>query len=111
MRLMHTEINEWGVARRYYADDMTGEITVAIEQDAAPIVEENKRKANENGKAIASEVACPAASIPVGVILKWFHEEGWWVYDANKDPDVERKLNQKLNDSEWRHLRTSELVI
>ena len=43
--------------------------------------------------------------------LKWLTEEGWWWMDADKDPGVDKKLKAKLNSSEWRHLRTSELVV
>ena len=53
----------------------------------------------------------PGASIPASVRLKWILEEGWDWFDAGRDPDVARKFRQKLNDPEWRHLRTSSLVV
>lgn len=111
MRLCHSETNDFGITRRYFSDPMTGAITVEEAQDVESIVENNKRLASGNGRAISSDVANPVASIPTGIILKWLREEGWWVYDAHKDPDVERKLNQKLNSNEWRYLRTSELIL
>ena len=111
MRLAHSSTNEWGVTRNYFIDEMSGEITIGETQDVEPIIELNKKKANANGKAITSEVACPIASIPMGVILDWFRNEGWWVYDADKDPSVQRKLQAKLNSNEWRYLRTSELIL
>lgn len=111
MRLAHAETNEWGITRRYYIDEMTGEITVSEGQDVEPLLDRNKRMANDNGKTITSEVANPIASIPAATILKWFREEGWWLYDADKDPDVQKKLQQKLNCSDWRAIRTSELHV
>lgn len=111
MRLFHTYTNEWGVTREFYIDDLTGEMTVNAKQDVEPVVEINKRAANDRGKTIDSEYANPLASIPASVYLKWFAEEGWWIFDAGHDPDVEKKLNQKLNCSDWRHFRTSELVV
>ena len=41
-----------------------------------------------------------AARIPYIVGLQWLNEEGWWFEDAGHDPDVARKLVQKLNSSE-----------
>lgn len=111
MHLRSVTRNEFGITRRYFVDPMTAEITVEEIQDVEPILENNKANALNRGKRITSEIANPIASIPNAVILKWFREEGWWLYDADTDPDVARKLEQKLNDSEWRHLRTSELVI
>ncbi len=111
MRLAHQETNEWGVTRRYYLDDLTGELSIGETQDVESIIELNKRLANDNGKTITSDVCNPIASIPMGIILQWYREEGWWVYDADKDPDVQKKLHAKLNSNEWRYLRTSELII
>lgn len=108
MNLFHAETNTLGVTRRFYSDD-DGNITVETSQDLEPLIERNKKMANENGKAITSEYANPIASIPPIFIVKWLNEEGWNVFDAERDPDVDKKLKRKLNDPDWRFLRTSEL--
>lgn len=111
MRLVHQYTNEWGVTRQFYMDDLTGEMTVNAVQDVESVLDRNKRLANENGKRIGSEYANAIASVPAVTYLKWFAEEGWWIFDADKDPDVAKKLHAKLNCSDWRNLRTSELRI
>lgn len=110
MRLIHAETNQLGVTRRYYADD-DGNITVEAEQDLEPLLDRNKAAANDRGKRITSEIANPVATIPPVIALHWLNTEGWWVFDAGKCPDAEKKLRQKLNDPDWRHLRTSELAV
>lgn len=110
MRPFHRYTNEWGVTREFFMDD-SGLMTVGVTQDVAPVLESNKASANDRGKTIDSDYANTIASIPASIYLKWFNEEGWWIFDADKDPDVEKKLNAKLNCSDWRHLRTSELRI
>jgi hypothetical protein len=73
-----------------------------------PIVERNKAMATHNDGYSPSRELRRVASIPYIVGLKWRNEEGWWFLDAGHDPDVARKLAEKLNDPEWRHLRTAE---
>ena len=90
---------------------LAGEMTVNAVQDVESVLDRNKRLANENGKRIGSEYANAVASVPAVTYLKWFAEEGWWIFDADKDPDVAKKLHAKLNCSDWRNLRTSELRI
>jgi hypothetical protein len=108
MQMFHVETNALGVTRQYFSDD-DGNITVNAIQDLEPLLDRNKSVANDRGRRIDSDYANPVATIPPVVALHWLQTEGWWVFDADKDPDVERKLNQKLNCSDWRHLRTSEL--
>ena len=109
-RLCHVETNPFGITRQFYIDDK-GNVTVNAIQDVEANLENNKANAAERGKRITSEVSNPVAHIPHIVGLKWLAEEGWWWMDADKDPGVDKKLKQKLNSSEWRHLRTSELVV
>ena len=110
MRLIHTETNALGVTRRYYGDD-DGNITVEAEQDLEPLLDRNKAIQVENGKKITSDYSNPIATIPPIFITKWLNEEGWFVYDADKCPDAEKKFKRKLNDPDWRWLRTSELRV
>lgn len=80
----------------------------AAYQDVAPILEQNKAMARHNDGYSPSREMRRAATIPYGVGLKWLNEEGWWFMDASKDPDVAKKLAQKLNSSEYMYLRTSD---
>lgn len=108
LALFHRETNLLGVTREYYSDD-EGNITVNAIQDLEPLLDHNKAVANDRGKKITSEFANPIATIPPVVALHWLNTEGWWVFDASKCPDAQKKLQQKLNDPDWRYLRTSEL--
>jgi len=80
----------------------------AATQDVAPILERNKQMATHNDGYSQSRDLRRVASIPYVVGIKWMNEEGWWFMDADKDPDVARKLAAKLNSSEYAYLRTAE---
>ncbi len=84
------------------------ETRFAATQDVAPILERNKAMATHNDGYSASRELRRVASIPYGIGIKWLNEEGWWFMDADKDPGVAKKLAEKLNSSEYMHLRTSE---
>ena len=84
------------------------ETRFAAEQDVAPILERNKAMATQNDGYSKSRELRRVASIPYGVMLKWLHEDGFWAMDADKDPDIAKKLAEKLNSSEYMYLRTAE---
>lgn len=109
-KLVHVETNALGVTRRFYCDEH-GNMTVEAEQDLQALVDRNKSMQVDNGKTITSDYSNPIATIPPIFVLKWLNEEGWYVYDADKCPDADKKLKQKLNDPDWRWLRTSELRV
>lgn len=79
----------------------------ASTQDVDPILDRNKAMATHNDGYTPSRDVKRVATIPYIVGLKWLNEEGWWFMDTH-DPDVARKLAQKLNDPDWRHLRTAD---
>lgn len=79
----------------------------AATQDVAPVLEANKRMATANDGYSESRELRRVASIPYGIGLQWYNEEGWWFMDADKDPDVARKLAAKLNSSDYAFLRTA----
>lgn len=83
------------------------ETRFAATQDVAPMLEQNKTAALHNDGYTADRTMRRAASIPYMVMHKWLNEEGWWAMDADKDPDVARKLVQKLNSNEYAYLRTA----
>jgi hypothetical protein len=80
----------------------------AATQDVAPMLERNKQMASHNDGYSASRDLRRVASVPYVVGIKWLNEEGWWFMDADKDPDVAKKLAAKLNSSEYMYLRTAE---
>jgi hypothetical protein len=83
------------------------ETRFAAFQDVAPILERNKQMATHNDGYSPSRELRRVASIPYVVGHKWLNEEGWWFMDADKDPEVAKKLAAKLNSSEYAHLRTA----
>lgn len=87
-----------------------GTFTIENRQDVEAILEANKQDA-VNNRPIKEQArkaggwGAHAARIPLQLVHKWLVEEGLDVY--SNDPDQKRRLKQKLNDPEWRHLRTS----
>lgn len=75
-------------------------------QDVYSLLETNKAMFTENdGWSKGEKFMRRAASIPMHLRMKWLIEEGWdaWRGDLYWD-----KLKQKLNDPEYRHLRTAD---
>lgn len=88
-----------------------GKRTLRTVQDIDAILDDNK-SGQYNAKGRATErgrIGFRVASIPIMVQYKWLHEEGWDC--MSNDPGCQKKLRQKLNDPEWRHLRRAELVV
>lgn len=83
--------------------------TALARQEVTPILERNQASATHNDGYTADRSMARIASIPISVIYKWLTEEGWYAFDP--DPDVQKKLAAKLDDPEWRYLRTSELIV
>ena len=110
MELFHVEHSKTGVVRRFYSDDK-GNITVDTQQDLQELVDYSKRVQVDRGKKITSDYANPIGMVPPVFVVKWLNEEGWSVFDADKDPSVEKKLKAKLNSNEFMWLRTSELRV
>lgn len=92
----------------HYMVEEAGKIHFAIQQDVAPVLERNKRMVTHNDGYSKSREFRRVASIPYSIMYKWLNEEGWWALDADKDPDVAKKLAAKLNSNEFEHLRTAE---
>lgn len=85
-----------------------GQVHILASQDISAALEYNKNCYNWNDGFSKSRELRRAAHIPNIIKYKWLNEEGWNCDDAAKDPDVMRKLVQKLNDPDWRFLRTAE---
>jgi hypothetical protein len=86
-------------------DHETKVTTLTTTCDVAPILEQNKREYNDvDQKKIGLKAEMlKVASIPMAVIEKWRIEDGIDVFNKNHAGAVERKLN----DPEWRFLRTA----
>jgi hypothetical protein len=96
---------EWeGDVNMFWRDDGDGTGSVISVQDVAPLIEANKAAYNHNDGYSPSRELRRAAYIPNIIRDKWLNEEGWDAYRPDLYGD---KLVQKLNDPEWRYLRTA----
>lgn len=93
-----------GVVEYHHYDEATDRTIIESVQDVAPLLERNKAlaTADDDGWSPSRELR-RAAGIPAIVILKWLHEDGINLFDRNHWPAVKRKLN----DPDWRWLRTA----
>lgn len=85
---------------RYDGDGKYSCVSVA---DCEPILDRNKAMATHNDGYSPSRELRRAASIPLIVWMKWMNEDGVDVFK----PENETYLKRKLNDPDWRHLRTA----
>lgn len=86
-------------------DDGDSVSYLAVE-DVAPVLESNQAMANTNNGWSGDKTFRRAASIPASIRLKWLTEEGWDCLST--DPGCVKKLYQKLDSSDYAHLRTAE---
>lgn len=88
-----------------YLDSAEKKIVFGVWQDVEDIIERNKTLQNMEQK---SDWGRHKASIPTTILTQWLHEE-WnrgntqirWASD-----EFDRLINRKLEDPEWRYLRT-----
>jgi hypothetical protein len=78
-------------------------IAFASVAETDPVIERNKAMATHNDGYNGDRTLRRVASIPLIIWLKWLNEEGW---DAFK-PENAKKLCDKLNSSDYAHLRTA----
>ena len=98
--------------RRFnYSPHGRSTVDYVAHQDVESILEANKAERwNAKGRVCErGRKGLKVARIPISVQYKWLTEEGWDC--LSPDPDCQKKLTQKLNDPEWRHLRCAELVL
>ena len=78
-------------------------------QDVQPILDANKEAQNHCDARSASGELRLVARVPAIFIQKWFDEEGidFW----SPDPDMQRRVDARLNDPAWRWLRTDGSVL
>ncbi len=90
-------------------EDLGGdEFALHTIQDVEPILDANKAKANMGRDYYAaSDDMWRVASIPASVQMKWMIEDGIDIYNA----DHADRVKKKLNDPDWRHLKTADIRI
>lgn len=94
-----------GVTQYFLYDPVTGEWGVESVQDVESILEVNKKLQNEEGytrHGIKNDF-WHVAQIPVVVQEKWLREEGIDIYNKDHWP----KVKAKLNDPDYRYLKTT----
>lgn len=105
MGLLRDVLNmEGGISTGLGYDPIDDELTLISEQDCQPTIELNKKLYNDGTDGYGETREWRrAASIPNIILEKWLKEEGirWW--DSEDAP----KLMAKLDDPEWRFLRTA----
>jgi hypothetical protein len=95
--------------RHAWKEEADGTVVLAARQDVGAILEHNKAAQTHNDGYSPSREMARVASIPLVVLHKWMTEEGWDPFSP--DPDCQRRLAEKLDSAEYRHLRTSELKL
>lgn len=86
-----------------WIDNEDGTYTILSSQDVEDQLEYAKAQANENSGWSGDKTFRRAAHIPTMIWLKWLTEEGWDAYH----PGNFDRLKRKLNDPDWRYLRTA----
>ena len=97
-------------------DDATDTTYISELQDCTQLIETNKAtqnigtpggKFNEYERAGLKNSWVHVGSVPTLILEKWRREEGIDVFNKNHWPAVVRKLN----DPEWRYLRTGSMRV
>lgn len=87
------------------SDDNHGTWNFRYEQDASPILDQNKESQAEGFDKRAD--MWHAAKIPAIVLMEWLTKHNCKYWDKNDAPKV-RKL---LNSDEYRHLRVKNFIL
>lgn len=97
-----------GVASEVHYDEMADTTHVRRVQDVEPIIERNKLLQTDNPYSPDRSLK-RIASIPLVIAEQWIKQDGVnWLALPKKEKAA--YLRRKLNDPNWRHLRTSEGV-
>jgi hypothetical protein len=89
-------------------EDTPDGFLLRYEQDVEPILDSNRQKQNAGREYYASAGDYwKVASIPITVQYKWLIEDGIDVTNEDHWPRVQRKLN----DPDWRYLKTAEVIV
>ena len=104
MKLIERTMGENGIETSDYLDPITGGTHVHRVQDVEPVLDANKAEYNSHGDLKSSRYGKgpmhKIASIPMIVVEKWM-KEGFNIYTATP-----QEIRRKLNDPEYKYLRT-----
>jgi len=110
MRNDRQEIDPETGIKEWFIDTPDG-FQIAYEQDCEAILESNKEKQSYGAEYFKSKGAegeyWKVASIPIVIQYKWMIEDGIDIMNRDHMP----KVIQKLNDPDWRYLKTAEVII
>ena len=101
--------------RKYLGDnpDDPGGVLVRYTQDAQSIqrhIDRNKTLANHVNTGRMGDMA-HAASIPIGVMYEWKSKYNVDAWKYSSCDETKRKVNALLNSSDYRYLKTREIII
>ena len=91
-----------GIVEVFHHDPLADVSTIETRHDCEPLIEHNKRLATADDGWSPSRELRRVGSIPFGVYLQWLAEG----FDA-LDPNNTVELKRRLNDPDWRWLKTS----
>lgn len=94
---------------KFWHEDGEGNWAVESVQDVTAVLDANKEAQNHCSTFNDARDWKLVARIPLIIIDKWRNELGidYW----SNDPDMQRKVDDLLNSSEWRYLRTDSSVL
>ena len=93
----------------YYYDDGEDKLVLHTHGDVQGVIDANKAAQNAwDGRFNPKKTFHHVASIPPEIALKWLHEEGYNIYQRE---GFEAIIKKKLNDPEWRYLKTKDIII
>lgn len=95
-----------GLMTWFSHDEETNETTIGYSADSTPVLEVNKKLANDAdySKQGIKQEFWHYASIPVMVQMEWLINKGVDIYN----PDHTKKVSELLNDPEYRYLKTTD---
>jgi hypothetical protein len=101
-----------GITERFSTDKMTGDVQIVTTQDVDPFFEYNKAQFNNATRGFKGDMH-KMASIPPVVIEIWREELKLSGYDDTNPLSAKNRvfLVRKLNNPDWKKLRTKQGVI
>lgn len=100
-RKLYLATNE-GVVEHLVFDDSERKFYLHRQSDVEPNIDQNKREYND-AKIGRDGLGDKVASVPMGVVLLWKEKFGLDFFNRDHMPAILRKLD----DPEWRYLRTA----